>query len=626
LKYLISLNIAILFAISIYAQDIDSLFNEIGQIESVETQIEQLIKHAEYYAGTDNILSAQCIQKAENLAIQFEDSCALCIIKYGKGVLSQADSEYENALTYYHDAYRCAKTCHDAYILINSTNNLGVLNRYTENFSKALEWYELSLRFSREYVDTLKILHTLNNIGNIYNSTGEHNQAIHYYQTCMKEIENYGNHDFYYGTVYPNMAYAFYASGDLEKAIDYYKKGYQIAQVENNTYHSLVILKTIGEIYLENESPSKALMYLNKAEPYYREIDHKKSESSFYMLRYKTYLSLGKHEAALNDLEKYQSLQDSMDLQKMHVLLSDIQEKYDNEKLKQINSKQHETIRERNLMLIYIGLGGVFILVLLVVSIQINRYRKKTNLALKQKQNTINEGLYYGRFVKEKLMLTSPNTLTDIGLKHFIVDKPKEKVGGDFYLIREHQNGIYIILGDATGHGIPGGFISLTALNLFHRELQHHDKIQPADLLTNVLREWENMSNSKDAYDESFTAAVLFITDKQVEMADYRQKSILISEDKLSVIGKKTSLSSEIQNQKHAMKPGDWIVLSSDGYYDQLGEQSQKTYRFKNFTALIKSEINKPEINIKDSLREAHNRHKGNMEQTDDICVIGIGF
>jgi serine phosphatase RsbU (regulator of sigma subunit) len=442
----------------------------------------------------------------------------------------------------------------------------------------------------------------------------------------MKEIENYGNHDFYYGTVYPNLAYAYYANGDLNTAIEYYKKGFQIAQAAKNDYHSLVILKTIGEIYLENDNAEKALMYLNKAEPYYQEIDHKKSESSFYMLRYKTHLSLGKHEAALEDLEKYQSLQDSMDLQNMHVLLSDIQEKYDNEKLKQLNAKQNETIRERNQMLLYIGLGGVFILILLVVSIQINRYRKKTNLALKQKQHIINEGLNYGRFVKEKLMLSSPNALKDKGLKHFILDKPKEKVGGDFYLIREHTNGIYIILGDATGHGIPGGFISLTALNLFHRALLHQENIQADELLSKVLNEWENMSNAKDAYDESFTVAVLFISNKEIEIAHYRQKSILISDKKLSVIGKKSSLSSKIQIQKHAMKPGDWIILSSDGYYDQLGEQSQKTYRFKNFTALIESDIKQADTNITDSLNQAHNLHKGKLEQTDDICVIGIGF
>ncbi|MEA1873067.1 MAG: tetratricopeptide repeat protein [Bacteroidota bacterium] len=626
MKYLISICIAILLTISIYAQNSDSIFYKIDQIESVETQIEKLIKHAEYSAGENNAFSEQCIKKAEILAQNQNDSCTLCIISFGKGILSQGKSEYQSAFTHYNNAYQCAKHCHNAYILIHSTNNLGVLNRYAKNYTKALEWYELSLRFSREYVDTLKILHTLNNIANIYNSRGEHTLAISYYQTCMKEIENYGNHNFYYGTIYPNLAYAYYANGDLNTAIEYYKKGFQIAQEKENNYHSLVILKTIGEIYLENEDPAKALMYLNKAEPYYQEIDHKKSESSFYMLRYKTYLSLGKHEAALKDLEKYQLLQDSMDLQNMHVLLSDIQEKYDNEKLKQINSKQNETIRKRNQMLFYIGLGGAFILALLVVSLQINRYRKKTNLALKQKQRIINEGLNYGRFVKEKLMLSSPNALIDRGLNHFIIDKPKEKVGGDFYLIREHQNGIYIILGDATGHGIPGGFISLTALNLFHRTLQHQENIRANELLSRVLNEWENMSNSKDAYDESFTAAVLFISNEQIETSHYRQKSILISDNKLSVIGKKTSLSSKIQNQKHTIKQGDWIILSSDGYYDQLGEKSQKTFRFKNFAALIESDITKLNSNIKERLLSKHKLHKGKQEQTDDICVIGIGF
>jgi len=626
LKYLILITIAILSTVSICAQNIDSLFNEIEQIDGVETQIEQLIKHAEQFAGNDNTLSAQCIRKAENLAKPLNDSCAFCIIIFGKGILSQAKSEYKNAFTHYHDAYRCAKTCHNAYVLIHSTNNLGVLNRIADNSDKALEWYELSLRFSKEYHDTLRILYTLNNIGNIHNAAGNPKTAIHYYQECTDMLRLVPEHHDFYTTVYPNFAYAYYAQGNRTKAIKLYEKSFSLLDTLDHPYHHAVILKTLAELYLEENDAHTALLYLNKAKYYYQQIENKQSEASYYFLRYQTQLELGNHKAALIDLETYQMLQDSIDIESMHVLLSDIQEKYDNEKLKQINSIQNETIRKRNQMLLYIGFGGIFLLILLGLSMQINRYRKKTNLALKQKQNTINEGLSYGRFVKEKLMFSSPKLLDNNGFKHFIIDKPKDKVGGDFYLIRAHQNGIYIILGDATGHGIPGGFISLTALNLFHRELQHHEDIQPSELLSNVLKEWENMSNSKDAYDESFTAAVFFISQKQIEMAHYRQKSVHITKDKLTVIGKKSSLTSEIKTHALEMQAGDWIIMTSDGYYDQLGEISQKTYRFKNFTSLIQSNLKNNEVNMANVLTKEHLRHKGKLEQTDDILVIGIGF
>lgn len=626
MKYLISLNIAILFAVSINAQDIDSIFNTIKKTEPVEIQIKQLIEYAEIYAGNDAKISAQCIKKAENLAQNLNDSCTYCIIDFGKGILSQAKSEYENAFNYYHNAYRCAKNCHNAYVLIHSTNNIGVLNRIADNSEKALEWYELSLRFSREYHDTLRTIYTLNNIGNIHNAAGNPKTAINYYQQCTNLLKLVPQHHDFYTTVYPNFAYAYYAQGDRQKAIELYETCFSLLDTLDHPYHHAVTLKTLAELYFEEKDAHKALLYLNKAKTYYQRIENKKSEASYYFLRYQIQLELGNHKAALNDLEKYQLLQDSIDIKSMHVLLTDIQEKYDNEKLKQINSRQSDTIRERNQLLLYIGLSGIFMLILLVVSIQINRYRKKTNLALKQKQNTINEGLNYGRFVKEKLMLSEPKTLTNKGFRNFILDKPKDRVGGDFYLIRKHKNGIYIILGDATGHGIPGGFISLTALNLFHRELQHHHKISPTELLENVLSAWENMSNSQDAYDESFTAAVLYIEQKHIEMAHYRQKSILISENKQYIIGKKSSLSTKILNQKYEMKSGDWIILSSDGYYDQLGEQSQKTYRFKNFTEFLVSEIRKSETNMSDRLLKAHKQHKGKMEQTDDICVIGIGF
>lgn len=626
MKYIFFISIAICFNCSIYAQNLDDILQEIDQLESVEIQIKTLIKHAENLAGNDNFASAQCIKQAEILAQNLNDSCAFCIIYFGKGILSQSQSEYEKAFSHYHKAYRCAKICHNAYVLIHSTNNLGVLNRIADNSDKSLEWYELSLRFSKEYNDTLRTIYTLNNIGNIYNAAGNAESAIGYYQECTDLLELVPEHHDFYTTVYPNFAYAYYAQGNRQQAIALYETCFSLLDTLNRPYQHAVILKTLAELYYEENDAQTALIYLNKAKSYYERIENKQSESSYYFLRYQTQLELGNHKAALKDLENYKKLQDSIDIESMHVLLSDIQEKYDNEKLKQINSKQHQTIRVRNQMLFYIGISGLLVLILLVFSIRINRFRKRTNLALRQKQSTINEGLNYGRFVKEKLMKSEFDILDNALSDYYILDIAKDKVGGDFYLVRAHQNGFYVILGDATGHGIPGGFISLSALNLFHRELLHHDNIKPAELLQNVLNAWKNMSNSKDAYDESFTAAVIFINKKQIEMAHFRQKSILISDNKLNIIGKKASFLSEIQNQKHAIKTGDWIILSSDGYYDQLGEKSQKTYRFKKFVDLIETEINKQNTNIRENLLAEHLRYKGNLEQTDDICVIGLRF
>ncbi len=588
--------------------------------------ITDLIGHASLNSHEDHQLALEYYQLAEDLAQKYSDTCANCILYYGKGILAHGKSEYETALNYYHKAYESSKACHNTKILINSTNNMGVLNRYAKNFPKAIEWYEIALRFSREYNDTIKMIHALNNLGNVYAQSENYDKAISYYNICLKEIEKTEEYESYRSTIYPNLAQCYYEIGEYDKAINLFEESYRLAEEADIPHIQLIVLRSISEIYLERNQPEKALSFLNKAIPLLKEFYNEKIESDIYMLRYQAQLALGNHEAAIKDLEKYQSLQDSLDLQEMHVLLSDIQEKYDNEKLKRITSKQEETIQDRNRLLLLSGLSGIIVLGFLIFSIYINQYRKKTNKSLKQKQGIINEGLAYGRFVKEKLMISEPEILTNRNLNHFIYNKPKHGVGGDFYLIKEHPSGLFIILGDATGHGVPGGFISLTVLNLFHQVLENYNELDPSKLLQIVRSQWETYSNAKDKYDESFTASVACINSQSLKLANHKQKSILYNDGDIVHQGKKSTFSDEITMHEYSVKKGDWLILSSDGYYDQIGGKKGKTYKFKQFSNFMEEELKSSQTKIPDALEnEIVNFMKGE-EQTDDMLVIGIGF
>lgn len=609
-----------------YAENVDSVYLEIMKSSDTIGNITDLIGHASLNSHENHQVAFEYYKLAENLAQKYSDTCANCILYYGQGILAHGKSEYEKALNYYHKAYESSKACHNTKILINSTNNMGVLNRYAKNFPKAIEWYELALRFSREYNDTLKMLHALNNLGNVYHQSGDFNKAIQQYENCLREIENSGAYDFFRSSVYPNLAQAYYDIGKFDKAIELFEESYRLAKEADIPYIELIVLRSISEIYLERNHPEKALSYLNKAIPLLKEFYNEKIESDIYMLRYQAQLALGNHEAAIKDLEKYQSLQDSLDLQEMHVLLSDIQEKYDNEKLKRITTKQEKTIQDRNRLLLLFGLSGIIVLGFLIFSIYLNQYRKKTNKSLKQKQTIINEGLAYGRFVKEKLMISKPKILANRSLKHFIYDKPKHGVGGDFYLFKEHPAGLFVILGDATGHGVPGGFISLTVLNLFHQTLENEKDLDPAKLLHSVKSQWEAYSNAQDKYDESFTASVACINSQTIILANHKQKSLLYKDGKIIHDGKKSAISEEILQNEYSIKSGDWLILSSDGYYDQIGGEKGKTYKFKQFSNFIEQQLTSFQTNLPNVIENEIVEFMKGEEQTDDMLVIGIGF
>ena len=66
------------------------------------------------------------------------------------------------------------------------------------------------------------------------------------------------------------------------------------------------------------------------------------------------------------------------------------------------------------------------------------------------------------------------------------------------------------------------------------------------------------------------------------------------------------------------------FYLSSDGFADQFGINTQKKYLRKRFKALLESISNKSLPEQGKSLEMEMKRWQGEMEQTDDMLVIGF--
>jgi serine phosphatase RsbU (regulator of sigma subunit) len=66
-------------------------------------------------------------------------------------------------------------------------------------------------------------------------------------------------------------------------------------------------------------------------------------------------------------------------------------------------------------------------------------------------------------------MLTSNNYIEaevkKLNADSFIVFKPKDIVSGDFYWFYVDGKILYYITADSTGHGVPGGFMSMLGIN-----------------------------------------------------------------------------------------------------------------------------------------------------------------
>jgi serine phosphatase RsbU (regulator of sigma subunit) len=69
---------------------------------------------------------------------------------------------------------------------------------------------------------------------------------------------------------------------------------------------------------------------------------------------------------------------------------------------------------------------------------------------------------------------------------------------------------------------------------------------------------------------------------------------------------------------------GDLIYIFSDGYPDQFGGPQEKKFRYKHMQNLLISNSNKPLESQKRELERTFIQWKGNLEQVDDVLIIGI--
>jgi serine phosphatase RsbU (regulator of sigma subunit) len=218
----------------------------------------------------------------------------------------------------------------------------------------------------------------------------------------------------------------------------------------------------------------------------------------------------------------------------------------------------------------------------------------------------------------------------------FVLFKPKDIVSGDFYWMSEKNGKVLFSAIDCTGHGVPGAFMSLVGYNLLKEIIDGMEELNPAkilDLLSAGVRSTLHQFDKSSAKD-GMDIALCMIDYNKMELQYsgafnplylIRNKNIQeIKADKL-LIG--YSYNDEVESYtNHTVKlnKGDSIFISSDGYADQFGGPRGRKFMVSNFRQLMLDIHQMPMEEQKKVLDERFEEWKGELEQIDDICVIGV--
>jgi len=219
---------------------------------------------------------------------------------------------------------------------------------------------------------------------------------------------------------------------------------------------------------------------------------------------------------------------------------------------------------------------------------------------------------------------------------HFILFKPRDIVSGDYYWAREKDQKLLIAVADCTGHGVPGGFLSMLGISSMNEIVNRSTELNPGKILEQlreVVIASMHQTGSRDEAQDGIEIALCVIDLKKLSL-DYsgaNRPLYLVRDGSVQHI-RPDRMPIGIYEQdpvpfkKHTikLKKGDSIYLFSDGYVDQLGGPLRKTFRAINFRKLLLEIQDQPMEKQKAILLENMALWQGEVEQIDDVLVMGF--
>ena len=340
------------------------------------------------------------------------------------------------------------------------------------------------------------------------------------------------------------------------------------------------------------------------------------------------------------------------------------------ERLDRENAEKLHTAEKRRMHVIiislWVGLGLVVVVIGLVFRVLVIKKRTNAELSFKNEllseqkeeieaqRNTIKAqsdeiqaSINYARRIQYSL-LTPDETISRIFPDHFLLYKPRNVVSGDYYWIGQYGDNKVCLVADCTGHGVPGGFLSVLGMSNLNYIV---GKDVSPDAILNRLRE-AIIANLRQTNNEPSTLSengepdpTLYRNCDGMDAAVYIVNERLMN---LSFAGANNPLvlirGNEIQVLKADKMPvgiyaritpfecttidlqkGDCIYTYSDGFQDQFGDGTTNKFTAQRLRDLLLEIHARPMAEQKDILNHTFEQWRGPADnQTDDVLIMGV--
>jgi len=315
--------------------------------------------------------------------------------------------------------------------------------------------------------------------------------------------------------------------------------------------------------------------------------------------------------------EKYRDLQREKEEAQLQVL-AQLQEK--NKLMDEINVRLEQQVKER--------------------TAEIEAQKEE----LTEKNHEIMDSIRYASRIQYAIL--PPDDLVQKTLPDsFVLFKPRDIVSGDFYFVSPvttstnppEKLALFAAV-DCTGHGVPGAFMSIVGNNFLQEALTRPEVNSTGESLdflnAGVIRTLRQNIEQEDKVRDGMDLALCAINYERMKLYFSGAKNPIyyIRDGEVNEIkGDKRPIGELYEDEvlnytTHAvdLKKGDVIYVFTDGYADQFGGEKEKKFTYKRFRDLLISIHQLPMSEQKEILWREFLSWKGDLEQIDDVCIIGV--
>lgn len=630
-------------ALSGIAQDsyVDSLRRELHYAQ--DTSVMHLYWNlAKYYSSFDNELFDNYLDTLLLFSKKYSSEYWEALAYNNKGMLRYKLGDYRASVKFYAKAEIIAKKLNNNALLYKVYNNMGIIYCEMHDFKNSHKYYDMAIDNAKKIEDNDSYAITLVNIANLYFSEAKYDYILTLYDSALNITSDTDTKI----AIYNNIAYVRYLTGDIHDARKVYSKMLSLIDEKTDTYIYASTLNNISNICIQEGEYDKALAYLTETDSICSANTYNNIKLTLYQKYHDLYIRTGDFEQANYYLEQYNELNDSIYSVELSESLTELEIQHHQEKAElEMKIRDEEISHQKTLNAILfsiIAIVLVFITViafLLVKKNRLNRTLNKLNADLKLRDEEISSNLDYAREIQLGCM---SNRLEKSNLQMFVLDKPKVVVGGDFYISQNKGDASYVVVGDCTGHGISGGFLSVLGIKSVYAAIEKYDTLpEIASFINNEF--CKIVSSAENLKGESLCLSMVKIRGNELRFLGSKQKMWIVSGDGSNrASDSQFACKFEVREYKSAnatmgcagneefteeiinIKSGDVVFLSSDGYPDQFGAEGKLKYsRFRNLLL----ECSQMEPNeAKSFLSEKLDSWRSDLEQTDDVMVVGMYF